>query len=166
MRRMSVMRGLLVVALLAVCGLSRGTASAASSVGFRGGWEDHFWDVQATFCKDGFRIQANELEHPDEQGNPGGRGDDKPYMLVITTTAPLITEPMPAIIGSWAGGPNHDLASATAYYAYTAPQQATAPISITLERWDHGTIAPSTPARNRPATTAIVCRVRSSTVRS
>ncbi len=56
MRRKSVMRGLLAVGLLIVLGLSRGAANAASTLHFGGGWEDHFWDVQATFCKDGFKI--------------------------------------------------------------------------------------------------------------
>src|SRR5262245_57605604 len=105
MRRASVLRGVLVIVLVAMVALSRVASTSASTIAFRGGPEDHFWDVSATFCTDGFKISATELAHD------GGAGDDKPYALVITTTAPLITTPMPAIIGRWTGGVTHPLES-------------------------------------------------------
>jgi hypothetical protein len=133
MRRAPVLRGILAIALIAMLAIAPADFAHASNVSFRGGPEDHWWDVDVMFCKDGFKISANEVVQ-----NDGGTGDEKPYALVITTTAPLIADPLPAIIGRWQGGVTHPLASATRYYAYTAPQPATAPVSITLERWDHG----------------------------
>jgi hypothetical protein len=137
MRRVSVLRGILVVVAIAVLALAPAQFAKAANIAFRGGPEDHFWDVSTTFCKDGFKIEANEILHPDN-----GAGDDKPYSLVITTTSTLITESLPASIGPrWPGGAGHALASATAYYTYATLQPPTTSISITLERWDHGDLS-------------------------
>lgn len=142
MRRISVLRGILVVVAITVLMLSPAPLAQAANIAFRGGPEDHFWDVAATFCKDGFKIAANEIEHLDQNNQPNGRGDDKPYSLVITTTSTLITDSLPASIGPrFPGGAGHALASATAYFAYATLQQPTTPISITIERWDHGDLS-------------------------
>ena len=133
MRRVSVLRGLLAVVAIAVLALAPTRSTQAANVAFRGGPEDHFWDVAATFCKDGFKIEANEILHPDN-----GAGDEKPYALVITTTSILMDTPLPLMIGSWQGGVTHPLASATVYFGYDTLQPPTSPVSITLERWDHG----------------------------
>jgi hypothetical protein len=138
MRRVSVLRGICLFALITMLVVSRENASGASNIAFRGGWEDHFWNTNATFCKDGIKIVAEEIEHPDQNNQPNGRGDDKPYALVVTTTSILMDTPLPLIIGDWQGGPNHPLASATAYFGYSSLQPPTTPVSITLERWDHG----------------------------
>src|SRR5258705_1969195 len=137
MRRVSVLRGILIVIAITALALAATGFAEAANIGFRGGPEDHFWDVSARFCKDGFKIAANEILHPDN-----GTGDDKPYSLVITTTSTLITESLPASIGPrFPGGAGHALASATAYYTYATLQPPTTPISITLERRDPGDLS-------------------------
>jgi hypothetical protein len=139
MWRNPVLRGVAILGLIVACGLSRSAPAYARSISFRGGPEDHFWDVEVTFCKDGFKVAANEIQHPPPDS---GFGDDLPYSLVITTTAPLITTPLPATIGQrWPSGAGHPLASATGYYAYAVPQPPTTSISITLERWEHGDLS-------------------------
>ncbi len=134
MRRLSILSGVLLIALFGVLALLPDATSGSSSIKFGGEPEDHFWNVEVTFCKDGFRIAAVEAVQPD-----GSTGDSLPFSLVLSRTSTLITTPLPNRIGGGIGGPDRQLASATAYYAYTAAQApSTIVISITIERWEHG----------------------------
>src|SRR5438132_14105541 len=115
MRRLSILSGVLVIALLGALALLPSPAGASSSISFGGEPEDHFWNVDVTFCKDGFMIAAAEVVQPG-----GATGDSLPFSLVLSRTSTLITTPLPDRIGGGVGGPDRQLASGTAYYAYTA----------------------------------------------
>jgi hypothetical protein len=133
MRRLSILSGALVIALFGVLALSPGAVSARSSIRFGGEPVDHFWNVDVTFCKDGFMVAAVEVVQPD-----GSTGDNLPFSLVLSRTSTLITTPLPNRIGGGIGGPDRQLASATVYYAYAAAQAPNITTTITLERWEHG----------------------------
>jgi hypothetical protein len=133
MRRAFLVRLALITTLIAVLSLVPRAAVQASSIGFRGGAADHYWNVDITFCKDAFKVTAVEIAHAD-----GGTGDDKPFSLVLSRTTTLVTTPLAALIGGGVGGPNRQLGSATGYFTYTAAQAPGAPTQIILERWEHG----------------------------
>ena len=133
MRRASFLHGVLVMAVIAALTFTQRSTAHAISIGYRGGAEDHYWNVDVTFCKDGFMVSAVEIAHQD-----GGTGDDKPFSLVLSRTTTLITSPLPFRIGGGVGGPNRQLATATAYFTYTQAQAPGAPIQIIIERWEHG----------------------------
>ncbi len=118
--------------------LSQAIFVLAGNLAFGGEAQDHFWNVSTQFCTNGFTIAAQETDH----GSPDEIGDDLPFSLQLGSSTPPVFEPVPAPIAGGFGGPSRTLASGQTTFLYTEPQAVGLPITITIERWDHGLFSP------------------------
>jgi hypothetical protein len=113
----------------------------AINIAFRGGLEDHYWDIATAFCKDGVRVSTLEILH-DHDLVAGSLYNTKYSIVLSTTTSPLIQQ-LPVRLAGGSGalpapGQPEPVAWAINTYAYAVPQAIGSAQSITLERWEHG----------------------------
>jgi hypothetical protein len=133
MRRFHVLRWLVGITLFLALAIVPAHVSHAISIPFRGGAEDHYWDVSVNFCRDAVRISASEVLHADNSN-----GDSLPFSLVLSRTATLITTPLPIHLYDGVGGQNRTLPNVTVAYPYATSQLPGTALDVVIERWEHG----------------------------
>ncbi|NNJ13448.1 hypothetical protein EKD04_024280 [Chloroflexales bacterium ZM16-3] len=119
----------ILAALIAIC---TAPPARAINIAFRGGAEDHYWDVSTAFCKDGVRLSTVEIIHDDSSF-----GDDLRYSIVLSTTTNPLTQQLPVKLAGGSGTADFPASGVNAY-AYTTPQTVGSAQSVVLERWEHG----------------------------
>ncbi len=105
------------------------------NIAFGGEDADHFWNVTTQFCTNGFTVEAQETDH---YGDPTQTGDALPFSLQLGSSNSPVLARVPAPIAGGVGGPARVLASGTTTFLFGKPQAVGTPITITIERWDHG----------------------------
>jgi Concanavalin A-like lectin/glucanases superfamily len=145
MRRKALLNLTMIMAVIVAVLFAPPNIAQAGGIGFKGEAEDHFWDVSfVKLCKDGFIVTASEQPHHEPpEFNPEGHvnGDDLPFSLHLgTSTIPVqgLTPTGKPLIAAGDQSINPALVSGTVNFFFTTLQPPTTPISVSIERWDHG----------------------------
>lgn len=140
--------GLFSVLILVLSLTSIVLADPTGNFAFGGEAEDHNWSLTTRFCTNGFTIDSPEVTNPLTQtpNHPGVvyyNGDVLPFSLQLGSSTAPVLQPVPSpLAGGVGGGPGRALATGHTTFLFTQPQAVGALVTITIERWDHGTFSP------------------------